>query len=290
LKFGAGRLAATTPPATPPAAVEIPAWLQDLFNKAGLGELAAWYVKRIREGATDAQIVVEMYDQPAYKARFPAMTKLRSQGQAITEGEYIAMEKSYAQALDAYGLRGSAFDQKTTYTRLIESGVDVQSLEERLNYAKNIADATDPNIRDALASTYGIGTTDLMQYALDPAGIGKDHVERIARSSTLMGLARTFSLNIGKSYAEQLAMDAAYDNSTEADFRSSLATVSDLATSQRRLAGVEGTRFTDEDAADVVVKKNQTKTLASRQRAAREAARFSGTSALSASTLRGPGL
>lgn len=279
----------TTPPATTPAGT-IPAWLQQLFNQAGLGELAEWYLKRVREGATDDQILIEMYDQPQYKTRFPAMAALRKRGQTITEGEYIQMERSYAQALDAYGLRGSTFDQKSTYTRLIEADVDVQSLEERLNDARMVAQATDPNVRDALARNYGIGVNDLMQYALDPAGIGKDHVERIARSATLQGLARTFSLDLGKSYAEQLAMDTAFENSTEADYRSALATVADLSTSQRRLAQVEGTRFSDEDAADVVVLKNQSKTLASRQRAAREAARFSGTSGLSGSTLRGPGL
>jgi hypothetical protein len=272
------------------ATVEVPAWLQDLFNKSGLGELASWYLDRIRNGATDAQIVVEMYDQPAYKARFPAMAALRSRGQAITEGEYISMERSYAQALDAYGLRGGAFDQKTTYTRLIESGVDVQSLEERLQDARMVAEATDPHIREALRTNYGLGIDDLTQYALDPTGIGKDHVDRIARSATLQGLARTYSLDMSRSYAERLAMDTSFNNSTEADYRSALATVSDLATSQRRLSQVEGTDFTAEDAADVVVLKDQSKTLASRQRAAREAARFSGSSGLTGSSLRGPGI
>ena len=278
-----GRAATTT-------AVTIPSWLQDLFNRAGLGGLADWYVKRIREGATDDQIAVEIYDQPAYKARFPAMAALRSKGQAITEGEYIAMEKSYAQALDAYGLRGSAFDQKPTYTRLIESGVDVQTLEERLQDARMVAEATDVNVRRALAENYGITTNDLTQYALDPTGIGKDHVERLARSATLQGLARTMKLDLSKAYSEQLANDSAFDNSTEADYRNSLATVSDLATSQRRLAQVEGSTFTDQDAADVVVMKDQPKTLASRQRAAREAARFSGSAAVGSTTLRGSGL
>lgn len=283
-------LASTAPPPPAPVAepslADVPAWLQELFNRAGLGSLATWYLQRVREGATDAQIAVEIYDQQAYRDRFPAMAALRSKGQAISEAEYVSMEKSYAQALDAYGLRGSAFDRKDTYTRLIESGVDTQTLEERLHSAKMVADATDPNIRNALMANYGIGVADLTQYALDPAGIGKDHVERLARSATLQGLARTFSLSMDRAYSEKLAADTAFDNSTEADFRSSLATVSDLASSQRRLAQVEGGRFTDEDAADVVVKKDSTKTLASRQRAAREAARFSGRAGVTASTLR----
>lgn len=270
--------------------VDIPAWLRDLFIRAGIGGLAEWYVKRIREGATDAQLAIEIYDQPEYKTRFPAMAALRKRGQAITEGEYMALEQSYAHALDAYGLRGSAFDAKPVYTRLIESGVDTQTLEERLTNARSIAMATDENIRRALRDNYGITANDLTQYALDPAGIGKDHVERLARSAMLQGLARTASLDLGTAYSEELANDTTFDNSTEADYRNALATVSDLATSQRRLAQIEGTAFTDVDAADVVVKKDQTKTLASRRRAAREAARFAGTSALSASALRGPGL
>lgn len=270
--------------------VTTPTWLITLMNQAGLGGLADWYVKRIREGATDDQIAIEIYDQPEYKIRFPAMEALRKRGQAITEGEYISMERSYAQALDAYGLRGSAFDAKPTYTRLIESGVDAQTLEERLQDARMVAEATDVNVRKALLDNYGITTNDLTQYALDPTGIGKDHVERLARSATLQGLARTAALDLGQAYSERLANDTSFDNSTEADYRSTLASVSDLATSQRRLAQVEGSTFSDEDAADVVVMKDQPKTLASRQRAAREAARFSGTTGIGASSLRGSGL
>jgi hypothetical protein len=270
--------------------VTTPAWLQDLFNRAGLGDLASWYVKRIREGATEDQIAIEIYDQPEYKTRFPAMEALRKRGQTITEGEYIQLERAYAQALSAYSLKGSAFDKKETYTRLIEADIDVQSLEERLADAQMVAQATDENIRKALAESYGIGVTDLMQYALDPVGVGKDHVERVARSATLQGLARTFSLNMSKAYSERLAMDTAFDNSTEADYRTALATVADLSESQSRLAAIEGGRFTSEDAADVVVLKDAKKTLASRQRAQREAARFAGTSAVTASTLRGPGI
>lgn len=268
----------------------IPQYLVDMFAQYGLSDLGTWYLGRVQAGATEAQIAEELYDQPAYQARFPAMAALRTKGRAMTEAQYMAVEKSYRDSLAAYGLRASVYDNPTTFAGLMESEVSTRELEERLQDAKMVVDAADPNVRKVLLETYGIGGTDLLAYALDPKGQGKDHVEKLARSATLQGLARTMSLNMSQQYAENLAMDTAFDNRTEADYRDALSNVSELTTAQSRLASIEGQAFTAEDAADVVVKKDARKTLASRERAAREAARFSGSSGLSGATLRGSGI
>lgn len=264
----------------------IPDYLSAMFNQYGLNDLAAWYIKSVQSGMTDAEIAEAIYDQPAYKKRFPAMAALRAKGHALSEAEYLSVEKSYRDSMAAYGLAGSIYDSQATFTRLMESEVSVRELEERLSDAKMVVDSTDPNIKNALATNYGMTYGDLMTYALDPKGMGKDHVDKLARSAVLQGIAKSFSLQMDKVYSEQLAKDSAFNNATEADYRAALSDVANVASTQKRLGGVEGTKVTDADIADAVIKKDANKLLASQRRAQREAARFGGSSGVSASTLR----
>ena len=289
----ARRAATATPGATPPppaptpaATPNVPQYLLDMFGQCGLNDLAAWYVRRVVEGATEAQIAAEIYDQPAYQRRFPAMAALRARGRAISEAEYMAVERSYRDTMAAYGLRDSVYDKQETFTKLIESEVSVRELEERIGDAEMVVDSTDQNVKNALLVNYGISSNDLLTYALDPKGRGKDYVERLARSATLQGIAKTMGLGLSKGYAENLATDSVFDNSTEADFREALSSVSDLAATQKRLAAIDKQKFTDADAADAVIKRDSGKILASRARAQREQARFSGSAGTGTGALR----
>lgn len=261
--------------------------LKAMFVQFGMADLAEWVAQQWIAGRTLEQIQADKYDQPAYQAHFPAMKALREKGHTISEGEYRQIERQYADVLDYAGLRGSVFDTPQTYQRLMESEVSAKVLEERVADAKMVVDATDPNVRQALQDYYGIGANDLLTYALDPKGHGKDHVERLARSATLRGIAQTTALNLSQQYAEQLAMDSAFNNSTEADYRDALAKASVVAQTQRRLASLDNTSFSDEDAADVAIKGDVQKALASKQRAEREVARFSASQGLASSSLRG---
>lgn len=268
----------------------VPQYLQEMFNQYGLGGLAQWYLAGAVAGKTEAQLSEEVYDTPEYQAIFPAMKALRSKNRALREDQYMALQRSYEDVLYAYGLRGSVFDSKATFTKLMESEVSARELEERVADAKMVIDSADENVRKALVDYYGIGAQDLMIYALDPQGQGKDHVERMARSATLQGLARSTSLQLSRQYTETLAMDSAFDNSTEADMRNVLSDVTDVSRSQGRLAAIDQQAWSDEDAADVVVRRDAGKTLASRQRAAREQARFAGTSGTGSRSLARTGI
>jgi hypothetical protein len=265
--------------------------LKAMFTGYGMGEIATWIADAYTvQGKNLEQISVEIYDQPAYQKYFPAMAALRQQGKAITEGQYRAVEQGYKDVLNYAGLAGSVYDNGSTFQKLIESSVSTRELEERVNDAKMVAESTDPNVQRALKDYYGISANDLMLFALDPKGHGKDHVERLARSATLQGIARSTSLSLSQQYTEGLAVDPSLDNKTASDYREILSGVSALGQTQSRLAGIEGQQFSDQDAADVVIKSDAQKTLASKQRAAREATRFAGTSGISTGSLKGGGI
>lgn len=265
----------------------VPDYLQAMFAQFNLPQLAQWYVQRAIElgPGGEAQIAVEVYDRPEYQALFPAMKALRARGRAMSEGEYIAVQKSYESIMGAYGLKGSAFDNGDTYAKLMESEVSARELEERVADAKMVISAADPNVKRALTDFYGINENDLMIYALDPKGVGKDHVDKLARSATLAGLASTMSISLDRAYTEQLAMDSSFDNAREADYREAVSQIADLNTAQSRLAAIDREAYSVQDAGDVVVKKDAGKILASRRRAQREAARFSGTAGVGSSSL-----
>lgn len=277
-------------PATGQPAAEVPTpvvpdYLNAMFAQFGLGGLAQWYLTERINGKTEAQLAYEVYDRPEYQALFPAMKALRARGRAMSENEYIAVQKSYESIMGAYGLKGSAFDNGSTYAKLMESEVSPRELEERVADAKMVISAADPNVKRALTDFYGINENDLMIYALDPKGVGKDHVDKLARSATLAGLASTMSISLDKAYTESLAMDSSFDNAKEADFREAVSQITDLNATQSRLAAIDQDAYSVQDAGDVVVKKDANKILASRRRAQREAARFSGTAGVGSSSL-----
>lgn len=260
--------------------------LKALFRGFGMDALADWIAQQAIEGRNVEQISVDIYDRPEYQQVFPAMKALRAKGHAITEAQYRQVEQGYRDILSYAGLAGSAYDSPATFTRLMESEVSPRELEARVADAKMVTDSTDPNVKRALREYYGITESDLMTYALDPQGQGKDHVERLARSATLRGIADTTRLNLSQQYAEGLATDSMFDNATEADYREALAKVSMVNEVQTRLAAIEGEKFTAEDAADAALKNDAQKVLASRRRAEREAARFAGSAGLASGSLK----
>ena len=257
-----------------------------MFSQFGMQDLADWIVAQARAGKNANQVAVEVYDQPVYQKYFPAMKALRARGRAITEDQYRQVEQGYRDILAFAGLAGSAYDRPETFARLIESEVSPRELEARVADAKMVVDSTDPNVTRALREYYGITSNDLLAYALDPKGQGKDHVERLARSAVLAGVAETARLDLSRQYTESLAMDSMFNNSTEADYRDAANKAALLGANQSRLAAIEGDRFTGEDAADVALKGDAQKTLQSKRRAEREVARFSGSSGLSSGSLR----
>ena len=52
-------------------------------------------------------------------------------------------------------------------------------------------------------------------------------------------------------------MDPVFDNSTEADIRQKLSDVASFSKDQKRLAGLDGDRFADMDAADILIRGDQ---------------------------------
>ena len=119
------------------------------------------------------QALVDMRNQQFYLTRFAGNTARQKAGlNVLSEAEYIALENSYSETLNGYGLNnyfGTSFQSKTAgLANLIGGDISATEFQSRVKLAEDQVINSDPNIVNQLKSFYNIDTTDLMKYYLDP--------------------------------------------------------------------------------------------------------------------------
>jgi hypothetical protein len=177
------------------------------------------------------------------------------------------------------------FDSADDFTRLLENNVDPTEVRDRVAAAKLAVNQTDPNVAAQLREQYGITTTDLMAYALDPAK-NASYIQKLATSATIAGLSQTAGLGGDPARWEQYAQDAINRGMGQGQINEAVQSAAALSATQSRLANIEGDVFTGNDALDVTMNQDAAKTLASQRRAQREKARFSGSTGIGSGSLR----
>lgn len=144
--------------------------IMGFLNQYGLGSLAAWAWKQYLAlgGGPDAitQIQFELPDQPAFKARFPAYAKLAKEGHALSPGDMIALEQSYAQALHGAGLPAGFYDHPNDFAAFMLNDVSPSEVAQRAQLAASLV-LGDPEARRQ-ADEFGFGTGHQIAWALDP--------------------------------------------------------------------------------------------------------------------------
>ena len=258
----------------------------------GLESLAPWIVQQEQQNKDPLQIVQDLRQTPEYKSRFPAMQALqdaarRNNMPVVTEQNYLQMEQAYRTALQDSGLPSGMFDSADDFIRLLEGNVDPTEVRERVAAAKVAVDQTDPFVLSQLRDMYGITGTDLMAYALDPEK-NASYIEKVATSAMLAGLGQRQNLAAERGSWERYAQDAINQQMSQSQMVEAVASASALTKTQGRLASIEGEEFGTGDAMDITINKNAEKVLKSQQRAAREKARFAGSSGITAQSLQGP--
>lgn len=257
----------------------------------GLENLASWLIEQEQATKDPLQIMTELRARPEYQARFPAMQALqdaakRNNMPAVTEQNYLQMEVAYRTALQDSGLPQGMFDSADDFVALLTNDVDPTEVRERVAAAKIAVDQTDPYVVSQLRDMYGISTTDLMAYALAPDK-NASYIEKVATSAMIAGLGQRQNLAAEKGSWERYAQDAINQNMSQGQIVDAVANAANLQTAQSRLAAIEGEEFSSTDALDVTINKDAGKVLKSQQRAAREKARFAGTTGITTQSLQG---
>ena len=138
--------------------------IESWFNDRGIYGLGEWAWQRLLDGASEPEIYLEVRDQPQYKARFPAMEELTSQGRAWSEDEYISYEKSVVELLKRYNVPAGMYDTPAGMKSLITSNVSAAEVNERLTIAASAAYKAPQEVRNALAANYGVNPNDLIGF------------------------------------------------------------------------------------------------------------------------------
>ena len=231
-------------------------------------------------------LLIKLYDQPAYKARFPGMEALRKKNRTITEAEYIKIENQYAETLRFFDLPAGFYDDRQTFGKLIGNEVSAKELQDRAQVAQDISKTTNPEIRQALKDFYNVGEGAVTAYFLD-SDKALPLIQKQAKSAQIAGIAKQAGFAaFGSTEALDAASKAAYANLNESDMTQAFSKAAEFAKNQTRLAYLEDQTYSDREALQATVEADQQAILASQRRAQRELARWGGSAGLGGGTLR----
>lgn len=262
--------------------------LKAMFDGVGLGSLAPFIDKRIMEDASEESVLLELYDQPEYQARFPGMKALRSKGKTITEAEYIKDEKAFAQTARFFDLPVGFYDTPDDFGKLIGNLVAPKEFQDRLQIGQDLARAMSPGVKTQLQELYNIGEGGITAYVLD-SDRALPLLQKQAKAAQFVGFGRErgFKLEgMTAAQAEQIVGTEAYSKLSAQQMQTALSQAAQLRTTQSRLTGIEGEVYNEGEALSAVIEGSPEAILASQQRAQREGARFGGGSGLTGSSLR----
>ena len=262
--------------------------LVNLFKAQGIEDpaFATFITNNILNDVSEAQTLIEIYDQPAYKLRFPGMDALRKKNRTIDEKTYIGLENQIVQTLKFFDLPAGFYDSRETLGKIIGNEVSPKEVQDRAQMAQDLARAADPNVRQSLMDFYKVGEGGITAYFLN-ADAALPLLEKSAKAAEIAGIGKTYGFNeFGMAEAEALGVKDTYAKLSQSDMTKAFGRAAQLAATQSRLAYLEKGAYSDREALAATIEGDQQAVLASEKRAQREQARFGGSSGLSAASLR----
>ena len=137
--------------------------LEGLLDDPNLDLINLWIAT-----GDDNAVWARVRQSEPYKTRFPGMADLSAAGRAISEADYVELERSYAQTLQAYDMPERFYDDPSDFGALIGGDVSTTEFTQRVATAFEVMEQTTSEVRQALSDYYGITDSDLAAYYLDP--------------------------------------------------------------------------------------------------------------------------
>jgi hypothetical protein len=252
----------------------------------GLADLADTVDSFIRNDYTVSQIKLELPKQQAYKDRFPGMEALRAAGQAVNEATYISMEKGYMQTLQAYGLDTKTLGGRKQLGTYISNLVSPREFEERVNLAATRVKDNADVISQFKVYYPEVDNSALTAYLLNPT-VGMDIIKKQVRLAEIGAAAMDVGFATGVSLSTAEELRGAVGEQDYQTVRSAFAQAKVLSDQQARLARIEGTNYSQNEAIQGIVGRDIQSQMASQKRAERETmTRFGGRSGVTSTSLR----
>jgi LysM repeat protein len=265
------------------------ALLKSTFTLYGLEELAPVIGGYMKQGLTSNEAIIELRQNKTYQTRFAGNTKRTTAGlNALTEGEYLALEDSYSETLRAYGQQTLLGTDKTTRQAAMANiiGGDISPVEfkDRVSTVVNRVENADPLIKKTMRDFYKITDTELVSYFLNPT----ENLPRLQEKVTAAEIGSAALAQGGLTTSMTSAESLAKFGVDLATARRGYSTISDILPTTTKLSQIY-----DEDKINYnqqVAEEEVFKGLASAQRkrtqlAEKEIGTFSGSSGVGAAGL-----
>jgi hypothetical protein len=253
----------------------------------GLGDLADVVDGFIRNDYSVSQIKLELPKTQSYKDRFPGMEALRAAGQAVNEATYISMEKGYLQTLQAYGLDTKVLGSRKQLGTYVSKLVSPREFEERVNLAATRVKDNADVISQFKVYYPEVDNAALTAYLLNPT-VGMDIIKKQLRLAEIGAAAMDVGFGTGVSIVEAEELRGGVGEQDYQTIRSAFAQAKVLSDQQARLARIEGTNYSQNEAIQGIVGKDIQSQMASQKRAERETmTRFGGRSGVTSTSLKG---
>lgn len=219
----------------------------------------------------------------AYAKRFAAnFERVKAGKPAISEGTYLAAERSYAQALRSLGTPRLA--TRVNFNKFIAGDVSTDELVDRVTTAVNRVQNAPAETKAALAAFYpNLSSLDIAEAVLDP-DVSLPALKRQIAAAEIGGAATRAGLGVGRQRAEELLGLGVTEQRALAGFQQ----VAEMAPRGGQLAAIyQESPYTQQTAeAEVFVTAGSRQAREQRERlTGKERAAFSGKSGVSQGAL-----
>jgi hypothetical protein len=265
--------------------------LRDLFASYGLESLAGEISDYMTQGLTAGEALIKLKTNPtgAYAKRFAGnFTRVKNGLNVISEAEYIANERAYAETLKSYGLGNMlSLNREDNYKKFadyIAGDVSPDEFKDRVKTVVTRVQNADSSIKSTLREFYPeITDNDLVSYFLNP----KENLPKLQEkvtASEIGAAAKGAGLATNVGTATDLAKYGV-DQTEAREGYSTIAGVLPTATKLGDIYGETGVKYAQKEAEAEVFKGSQDAATKRKRLASMERAAFSGSSGTGQSSL-----
>ena len=205
-------------PITPPKPDTRPAWekalsgsqrdayaaLTNLFKGFGLDSLAGKIFDYVKNGYSADTISLLLQETKEYKTRFAGNEARKKAGlNVLSPGEYIAIENSYRQIMNAAGLPKGFYDSTSDFAGFIGNDLSPTELKERADLATQATALASPEYKRALKAM-GLSDGEMTSYWINQSK-SLPFLQKTAATAAIGAEALQRGMNFDREYAENLA-------------------------------------------------------------------------------------
>lgn len=199
---------AVTATGTSPSAGPDPdafAYLVNILNSYGLGDLAQWAWGELVAGKTQSQVILDLYGTQQFKDAFPEIGLRQQNGlPPVSVADVLNYRDSAAQIFHAAGLPADYWKGTDLITQAIAGDVSLNELQQRVQNAAYAVNQMPDAVKDAALRYYGMTAGDWARSFLD-LNTPEDKLAQQLLAAQIGGAGTLAGYGASRTSAERLA-------------------------------------------------------------------------------------